>query len=186
MARGWRRCGWSARAGSTCARWPTTSAGGWAAARISNRCAARAPVTSGRDRRCRSTVIQDEGVGGAGAAAAAVERLLSQLPHVVVNERGAKRAAHGNALADRGPLEDATWRRLPATAGARAGPGARRRRRAAGDRRAGRRRRFCNRSLSWCKILSPLELDVRRRGRSPPCGGPKGGSPFSGKGDGPQ
>ena len=45
-----------------------------------------------------------------------VEGLLSRLPHVVVNERGARRAAHGNALAAE-DLRDAN-RTIPPGAGA--------------------------------------------------------------------
>lgn len=45
-----------------------------------------------------------------------VEGLLSRLPHVVVNERGARRAAHGNALAAE-DLRDAN-RTIPSGAGA--------------------------------------------------------------------
>jgi len=43
-------------------------------------------------------VVQEEG-GAALARLLPVERLLARLPQVVVNERGARRAAHGNALA---------------------------------------------------------------------------------------
>ena len=43
-------------------------------------------------------VIQEEGTAAL-ARLVPVEGLLSRLPHVVVNERGARRAAHGNALA---------------------------------------------------------------------------------------
>ncbi len=43
-------------------------------------------------------VVQDEG-SAAMARLIPVESLLSRLPHVVVNEQGARRAAHGNALA---------------------------------------------------------------------------------------
>jgi tRNA pseudouridine55 synthase len=43
-------------------------------------------------------VIQDERTAAL-ARLVPVEGLLSRLPHVVVNERGARRAAHGNALA---------------------------------------------------------------------------------------
>jgi tRNA pseudouridine55 synthase len=43
-------------------------------------------------------VIQAEGVEAL-ARLLPLPSLLSKLPHVVVNERGAKRAAHGNALA---------------------------------------------------------------------------------------
>jgi tRNA pseudouridine55 synthase len=44
------------------------------------------------------SVIQEEG-RAALPRLVPVARLLSRLPHVVVNERGARRAAHGNALA---------------------------------------------------------------------------------------
>jgi tRNA pseudouridine55 synthase len=44
------------------------------------------------------SVIQEEGTAAL-ARLLPVEGLLSRLPHVVVNERGARRAAHGNALA---------------------------------------------------------------------------------------
>lgn len=44
------------------------------------------------------SVIQEEGTA-AMRRLVPVENLLSGLPHVVVNERGARRAAHGNALA---------------------------------------------------------------------------------------
>ena len=44
------------------------------------------------------SVIQEEG-RAALPRLLPIEGLLSQLPHVVVNERGARRAAHGNALA---------------------------------------------------------------------------------------
>ena len=44
------------------------------------------------------SVIQEEGIAAL-ARLVPVERLLARLPHVVVNERGARRAAHGNALA---------------------------------------------------------------------------------------
>ena len=43
-------------------------------------------------------MIQEDG-GAALARLVPVESLLARLPHVVVNERGARRAAHGNALA---------------------------------------------------------------------------------------
>jgi tRNA pseudouridine55 synthase len=43
-------------------------------------------------------LIQEEGTAALGRLVP-VEGLLSGLPHVVVNERGARRAAHGNALA---------------------------------------------------------------------------------------
>ena len=43
-------------------------------------------------------VIQEEGAAAL-ARLVPVESLLARLPHVVVNERGARRAAHGNALA---------------------------------------------------------------------------------------
>ena len=44
------------------------------------------------------SVIQEEGTAAL-RRLMPVESLLSRLPHVVVNERGARRAAHGNALA---------------------------------------------------------------------------------------
>lgn len=44
------------------------------------------------------SVIQEEGTAAV-RRLMPVESLLSRLPHVVVNERGARRAAHGNALA---------------------------------------------------------------------------------------
>jgi tRNA pseudouridine55 synthase len=43
-------------------------------------------------------LIQEEGTAAL-PRLVPIERLLSRLPHVVVNERGARRAAHGNALA---------------------------------------------------------------------------------------
>ena len=43
-------------------------------------------------------VIQEEGAAAL-PRLVPIESLLSRLPHVVVNERGARRAAHGNALA---------------------------------------------------------------------------------------
>ena len=43
-------------------------------------------------------VIQEEGAAAL-ARLMPVDSLLARLPHVVVNERGARRAAHGNALA---------------------------------------------------------------------------------------
>ena len=121
-------------------------------------------------------VIQAEGVEAL-ARLLPLPSLLSKLPQVVVNERGAKRAAHGNALATE-DLSESDVATLP---------GRRRRARSACSTPTARSWRsangagaaFCNRSLSWCKILSPLELDVRRRGRSPPCGGLKGGHPLS-------
>ena len=44
------------------------------------------------------SLIQEEGTAAL-PRLVPIERLLSRLPHVVVNERGAQRAAHGNALA---------------------------------------------------------------------------------------
>ncbi len=44
------------------------------------------------------SLIQEEGTAAL-SRLVPVEGLLSRLPHVVVNERGARRAAHGNALA---------------------------------------------------------------------------------------
>jgi tRNA pseudouridine55 synthase len=61
------------------------------------------------------SVIQEEGTAAL-PRLLPVEGLLSRLPHVVVNERGAKRAAHGNALAAE-DLWDAD-RTIPPGAGA--------------------------------------------------------------------
>jgi tRNA pseudouridine55 synthase len=44
------------------------------------------------------SLIQEEGTAAL-PRLVPIENLLSRLPHVVVNERGARRAAHGNALA---------------------------------------------------------------------------------------
>jgi tRNA pseudouridine55 synthase len=50
------------------------------------------------DRAVPLSVIQEEGTAAL-QRLVPVESLLSRLPHVVVNERGARRAAHGNTLA---------------------------------------------------------------------------------------
>jgi tRNA pseudouridine55 synthase len=51
------------------------------------------------DRAVPLSVIQTEGTAALLRRLVPIECLLSGLPHVVVNERGARRAAHGNTLA---------------------------------------------------------------------------------------
>jgi tRNA pseudouridine55 synthase len=51
----------------------------------------------GLDRAVPLPVVQEEG-SAALTRLVPIEELLSRLPHVVVNERGARRAAHGNTL----------------------------------------------------------------------------------------
>jgi tRNA pseudouridine55 synthase len=62
-------------------------------------------------------VIQEERTAAL-ARLVPIEGLLSRLPHVVVNERGARRAAHGNALA----AEDLSDANRTGPPGAAAGP----------------------------------------------------------------
>ena len=141
--RAWPRCGSSARAGSTSARWPTISVSGLAAARISNRCAARAPATSRPPRQRRSTSSRPRAwrrwPGSCRCRRSC--RSCRGWSSISAARSGRRTGTRSRPRTSPRATRPRSWRH----AGVGSDPRPRRRRRAPGDRRTGPRRRFATR-----------------------------------------
>ena len=92
----WHVSAYACQPASTSGRWPTTLDRGSAAAHTWRRCDEFGPVLSAKIRRSRWR--PRAGRAELGGWIIPLERLLSEIPAAVLNERGLKRATHGNEI----------------------------------------------------------------------------------------